>query len=88
MSPFHLRFSGQHEQLDEQPDQPTRLVLVAQHATQGRLRQEQLAQTVAHNATMPLQNNQVQYFRAQLAHRDAQLEHVRSECDMFKNKNC
>ena len=47
---------------------------VAQQATQGRLRQEQLAQTVAHSATMPSQNDQVQYLRAQL-------KHVRSECD-------
>ena len=50
---------------------------VAQQATQGRLRQEQLAQTVAHNAAMPSQtNDQVQYLRAQLAHRNAQLEYV------------
>ena len=56
--------------------------MVAQQATQGRLRQEQLAQTVARSAAMPSQNNdQTQYLRAQLAHRDAQLEHVRSERD-------
>ena len=57
---------------------------VAQQATQGRLRQEQLAQTVAHSATMPSQNDQIQYLRAQLDHRDAHLERVRSdssECD-------
>ena len=58
------------------------LRVVAQQATQGRLRQEQLAQTVAHSAAMPSQtNDKVQYLRAQLAHRDAQLEHVRSERD-------
>ena len=57
------------------------LRMVAQQTTQGRLRQEQLAQSVAHSAAIPSQNDQAQYFRAQLAHRDAQLEHVGSECD-------
>ena len=57
------------------------LRMVAQQATQGRLRQEQLAQTVAHSATMPSQKDQVRYLRAQLALRDAQLEHVCSERD-------
>ena len=57
------------------------LRLVTQQATQGRLRQEQLAQTVAHSAAMPSQNDQVKYFYAQFAHRNAQLEHVRSERD-------
>ena len=42
--------------------------MVAQHATQGRLRQEQLAQTVARCAAMPSQQNHVEYLRAQLAH--------------------
>ena len=53
------------------------------HASQGRLRQEQLAQTVAMSApNMPSPDrDQTQYLRAQLAHRDAQLEHVRSERD-------
>ena len=45
------------------------------------LRQEQLAQTVAHSAAMPSQHDQVQDLRAQLAHREAQLEQVRSERD-------
>ena len=53
------------------------LRMVAQQATQGRLRQEQPAQTIAHSAAMPSQtNDQVRYLRAQLAHRDAQPEHV------------
>ena len=47
----------------------------------GQIRQEQLAQSVAHSAAMPSQNNQGKYLRAQLAHREAPLEHVRSECD-------
>ena len=58
------------------------LRMVVHQATQGRLRQKQLAQSVAHSATMPSKtNDQVQYLRVQLAHRDAQLEHVRSEHD-------
>ena len=57
------------------------LRMVVQQATQGRLRQEQLAQTIAHSAMMPSQNDQGRYLRAQFAHRDAQLEHVRSELD-------
>ena len=64
---------------------------VAHQASQGRLRQEQLAQTVASSApSTSSTNDQVQYLRAQLAHRDAQLEHVRSERDthLSKNKNC
>ena len=43
--------------------------------------QEQLAQSVAHRAAMRTQNDQVQYLRALLAHRDAQFEHVCSERD-------
>ena len=47
-----------------------------------RLMQEQLAQTVARNApSISSTSDQVQYLCAQLAHRDAQLEHVRSERD-------
>ena len=56
------------------------LQMVAQQATKGRLRQEQLAQTAKY-ATMPSQNDQVSYLRAQLAHREAQLEQVRAERD-------
>ena len=82
MSPFIRSFQDNvtswMSNLINQQDGP--LQMVAQQTTQGRLRQEQLAQTVAHNATMPSQNDQAQYLRAQLAHRDAQLEHVRSEC--------
>ena len=56
--------------------------MVAQQATQGRLRQEQLAQTVARCAAMPSQQDQAQYLYAQLAHREAQqLEQVRAERD-------
>ena len=56
---------------------------VAQQAGLGRLRQEQAAQTVATCAprTSPPNRDQVQYLRDQLAHREAQLEHVRSERD-------
>ena len=68
------------------------LRIVPHQASQGRLRQEQLAQTVARTAPSTTSSNrdQVQYLRAQLAHRDAQLEHVRSERDahLFKKKNC
>ena len=58
-----------------------RRLLVSYQATQGRLRQEQQAQTVARCAEMPSQQDQVQYLRAQLAHREAQLEQVRAERD-------
>ena len=55
------------------------LQLVARQTSQGKVRQERLAQTVAHNAPMPSMNkDQLQH----LAHRDAQLEHVRSERDI------
>ena len=57
------------------------LQMVAQHATHGRLRQEQLAQTFAQYAAMPSQDEQVSYLRAQLVHREAQLEQVRAERD-------
>ena len=50
------------------------LEMVARQATQGRIGQEQLAQTVAHSAAMPSQHDQAQYLRAQLAHREAQRE--------------
>ena len=45
----------------------------------GRAQQEQLAQNVAQRAMMPSTTDQVSYLRAQLAHRDAQLEQVRAE---------
>ena len=50
--------------------------MVAHQATQGLLRQEQLAQTVARHAMMPSQNDQVSYLRAQLTHGEAQLEQI------------
>ena len=46
-----------------------------------RMVAQQLAQTVARSATMLSQNDQARYLRAQLAHREAQFEHVRSERD-------
>ena len=57
------------------------LQMVAHQASQGRLRQEQLAQMVAASAPrIPSPDrDQVHDLRAQLAHRDAQLEHVRSK---------
>ena len=36
------------------------LRIIAQQATRGHIRQEQLAQTVAHNATIPSQSDQAQ----------------------------
>ena len=49
--------------------------------TMGRTQQEQLAQQVAQRSMMPSTTDQVSYLRAQLAHRDAQLEQVRAERD-------
>ena len=57
------------------------LQMVAQRVTTGRVQQEQLAQTVAQCAMMPSTSDQVSYFRAQLTHREAQLEQVRAEQD-------
>ena len=47
----------------------------------GRVQQEQLAQQVAQRSMMLSMTDQVSYLRAQLAHRDAQLEQVRAERD-------
>ena len=55
--------------------------MAAQRATMGRVEQDQLAQNVAQRAMMPSTTDQVSYLRAQLAHRDAQLEQVRAERD-------
>ena len=57
------------------------LQMVAQRVSMGRVQQEQLAQTVAQRAMMPSTSDQVLYFCAQLAHREAQLEQVRAERD-------
>ena len=57
------------------------LQMVAQRVTMGRVQQEQLAHTVAQRAMMPSTSDQNSYFRAQLAHRDDQLEQVRAERD-------
>ena len=57
------------------------LQMVAQRASMGRIQQEQLAQQVAQQSTMPSMTDQVSYLRAQLAHRDALLEQVRAERD-------
>ena len=57
------------------------LQMVAHRTSMGRVQQEQLAQQVAQRSMMPSTTNQVSYLRAQLAHRDAQLEQVRAERD-------
>ena len=57
------------------------LQMVAQRASMGRVQQEQLAQQVAQRSMMPSMTDQVSYLRAQIAHRDAQLEQVRAERD-------
>ena len=58
------------------------LQMVAQRASMGRAHQEHLAQQVAQRSMMPsMTTDQVAYLRAQLAHRDAQLEQVRAERD-------
>ena len=59
----------------------TGLQMVAQRASMGRAQQEQLAQQVAQHSMMLSMTDQVAYLRAQLAHRDAQLEQVRAERD-------
>ena len=61
--------------------QDGRLQTVAQRANLGRVQQEQLAHTVAQRAAMPSPNDQASYLRAQLAHREAQLEQVCAERD-------
>ena len=57
------------------------LQMVAQRASMGRAHQEHLAQQVAQLSMMPSMTDQVAYLRAQLAHRDAQLEQLRAERD-------
>ena len=57
------------------------LQMVAQRVSMGRVQQEQLAQQVAQRSMMPSMTDQVSHLRAQLAHRDAQLEQVRAERD-------
>ena len=57
------------------------LQTVAQRASMGRTQQEHLAHQVAQRSIMPSMTDQVTYLRAQLAHRDAQLEQVRAEMD-------
>ena len=47
----------------------------------GTVQREQLAQQVAQHSMMPSTIDQVSHLRAQLAHRDAQLEQVRAERD-------
>ena len=81
---LHPRFTGQYVELGRQSDPTSKdgcLQVVAQQATQGRLRQEQLAHTVAQRAMMPSQSDQVSYLRAKLAHREAPLEQVPAERD-------
>ena len=55
--------------------------MVAHKASMGTTQQEQLAQHVAQPSMMPSTTDQVSYLRAQLAHRDAQLEQVRAKRD-------
>ena len=55
--------------------------MVAHRVFMGRVQQEQLAQHVAQRSMMPSTTDQVSYLRAQLAHRDAQLEQVCAERD-------
>ena len=57
------------------------LQLVGQRASMGRSQQEHLAQQVAQRSMTPSMTDQMSYLRAQLAHRDAQLEQVRAERD-------
>ena len=57
------------------------LQMVAQGVSVGRVQQEQLAQQVAQRSMIPFMTDQVSHLRAQLAHRDAQLEQVRAEQD-------
>ena len=57
------------------------LQMVAHKASMGRVQQEQLAQHVVQRSMMPSTTDQVSYLRAQLAHRDAQLEQVRAGRD-------
>ena len=57
------------------------LQMVAHRVSMGRVQQEQLAHNVAQRAMMPSTTDQVSYLRAQLAHRDAQLEQVCAERD-------
>ena len=52
------------------------LQMVAQRASMGRTQQEHLAQQVAQRSMMSSIADQVSYLRAQLAHRNAQLEQV------------
>ena len=57
------------------------LQMVAHRVSMGRVQQKQLAEQVAQRSMMPSTTDQVSYLRAQLAHRDAQLEQVRAERD-------
>ena len=57
------------------------LQMVAHKVSMGRAQQEQLAQQVAQRSMMPSTTDQVSYLRAQLAHRDAQLDQVQAERD-------
>ena len=83
MSPFICSFqdnmSNWMSSLIQQQDGC--LQMVAQRDNLGRAQQEQLAHAVAQRAAMPSQNDQVSYLRAQLAHREAQLEQVHAERD-------
>ena len=80
---LHPRFSGQDDKLDEQCDQSTGWVPTDGCSTsKSRMIATSAAGTNASNEctnyAIP-DRDQVQYLCAQLAHRDVQLEHVRSE---------
>ena len=62
--------------------------MVAQQANIGRLCQEQLEHAVAMRTPRSASPDRdlVLYLRVQLAHRNAQLEHVRSQRDSYLSK--
>ena len=61
--------------------QDGRLQMVAHRVSMGRVQQKQLARQVTQRCMVPSATDQVSYLRAQLAHRDAQLEQVHAEQD-------
>ena len=82
---LHRRFSGQRDKLDEQSAQSAGWVPTDECSTsKSRTIASRGAGTNSSNECTEYaipDTDQVQYLRAQLAHRDAQLEHVRSERD-------
>ena len=74
------------ELLEPAPPPPECALPDAQRATMGRVQPEQLAHTVAQRAMMPSTSDRVSYLRAQLAHREAQLEQVCAERESKRKK--